>query len=341
MEFFKKIEIKKMEIDSSDFKKLFKYISGYKNKSKIEKTIIELSKNNRIIRNSINLHKLLEENIRNKIKIPKSITISGTGGDGKNTMNLTTSTAIIVSMLGIKTIKNNGRSYITNKGSYRFINKIFKNINKKKIEDIIKCYKKTKLLPFSFKQVIQRNFFGKSFSELRKKIGKVTIFNYSLSSLNIFKSKYFMLCTNSPIEIYRLSKIVKQNGSNYSTILSSYDEIDEPTLFKKIKIIKNKRKKSMEVVIDSKKIGFKEEKNNKYLYSKNIKESYRKFINTIDNKKKDIKVFKNIKLFICLILNLRFEKKINYVNDILENVIKTKFFKKKLEKYKEEFLWKE
>ncbi|MGX7458735.1 hypothetical protein [Candidatus Vidania fulgoroideorum] len=340
MEFFRKIKIKKSKISSSEFRKLFKYISRNKEKDKIKKLIIRLSEGNNLVRNSISLHKLLKSELKLKAKIVRSITISGTGGDNKNTINLTTSTAIILSMLGIKTIKNNGNSYITNKGSYKFINIVFKKISKRTIKNILGKYKKTKLLLFCFKQVASRNFFGKAFSKLRKEIRKVTIFNYSLSSFNTFKSKYFMLCVNNPIETNRISEIVKKNGSMYSAILSSYDKVDEPTLYKKIKVIRNRKKKSMELVIDIKKLGFKTEKNNRYLYSKNIKESYKKFINAIENKKEGEKIIENVILFICIIFNLRFEKKINYAIDIIRSIFKTRFLKKKLKQYKKKLLWK-
>ncbi|QSW38013.1 hypothetical protein JSR06_00200 [Candidatus Vidania fulgoroideae] len=336
MRFFRKIKINKFKIDVNDVKKLFRYINNYSNRKLVEEAVIRLSKNKNIIKNILSFHRFLRKELKRKIIIEESLTIAGTGGDGKNTVNLTTYVTIISSMLGINVIKNNGNSYITNKGSNEFINMLFKNIKEKELSNLLLIYRKIKLLLFCFKQVNKRNLFRKGFYELRRKIGKVTIFNYSLSSFNVFSSKHFILCVNTTKEINTLSKVVRRNGSSISMILSSYNEIDEPTLSGKIKLIKNRKGKEIEIVIDIRKLGFQTEKNNKYLYAKNTIDSYKKFNDVIRSKKRGFKIYENIVLFLCLIFNLIFEKKISFPINLLRNINKNSLLKKKLETIEKE-----
>ncbi|MGX7585876.1 hypothetical protein ACWNYH_00215 [Candidatus Vidania fulgoroideorum] len=327
MKFLKRFKINKSILKSSDFKKLFRYISTKKYFKDSREIIKGISERNKILKNSTRIHLFLNNLLKFNYILRNSISISGTGGDVKNTINLTTMACITLCVIGQKTIKNNGFSYNTNKGSYKFVSKLFgSNLLKNTLYSFNK-YKKTNIFLYSTANIINRNIFGENFKKIRRSFKGPTFFNYSLSSFNPFKSKYFVLGVNK-VNIAKIcSNVLKTNGSKYSIVISNYKEIDEPTLFGKLNIIKRIKNKKLEVIIDVGKIGFKKINSIDYILAKNIKESIKIFKESISSK--NSKIFENIILYMCLVLNVKYNKKISFPRLIIENIKNNGFVEKK------------
>ena len=129
------------------------------------------------------------KSIKKKAKIIKgfkhSFDTCGTGGDGAGTFNISTLTAIIVSCCGVRVAKHGNKAVSSKSGSADVLTELGVNIN---IDDktVIKCLKELNLC-FLFApnfHPILRNVV-----DIRKKIGKRTIFNILGPLLNPVECK--------------------------------------------------------------------------------------------------------------------------------------------------------
>ena len=115
--------------------------------------------------------------LRNKatqVNVPdETIDTCGTGGDGKNTLNISTAAALLLSSFGTKVAKHGNKSVSSKCGSADVLEKINININlgSKEVETSIKNYN------FGFMFAPGYHSAMKYVGPVRKKIGKRTIFN--------------------------------------------------------------------------------------------------------------------------------------------------------------------
>ena len=108
-----------------------------------------------------------------RVSVENCVDTCGTGGDGKNTLNISTASALLLSALGIKVAKHGNKAVSSKCGSGDVLEKLKIDIN---------------LEPSSIEKSIDKNCFGFMFAPnyhnamkyvgpIRKKIGKRTIFN--------------------------------------------------------------------------------------------------------------------------------------------------------------------
>ena len=97
----------------------------------------------------------------------------GTGGDGKNTLNISTAAALLLSSLGVKVAKHGNKSVSSKCGSADVLEKLGISISlgAKEVEQSIKNYN------FGFMFAPSYHLAMKFVGPVRKKIGKRTIFN--------------------------------------------------------------------------------------------------------------------------------------------------------------------
>ena len=110
----------------------------------------------------------------NKVKTdPNTIDTCGTGGDGQNSLNISTAAAIVLASMGIKVAKHGNKAVSSNCGSADVLEalKININLNANEVEENIK--------KFNFAFMFAPNFHKamKYVGPARKKMGKKTIFN--------------------------------------------------------------------------------------------------------------------------------------------------------------------
>ena len=109
-----------------------------------------------------------------KVNVPDdSIDTCGTGGDGKNTLNISTASALLLSSFGTKVAKHGNKSVSSKCGSADVLEKLNIDINlgPKQVENNIN----NKNFGFMFAQIYHSTM--KYVGPVRKKIGKRTIFN--------------------------------------------------------------------------------------------------------------------------------------------------------------------
>merc|ERR1711965_1271738 len=104
---------------------------------------------------------------------PNTIDTCGTGGDGQNSLNISTAAAIVLSSMGVKVAKHGNKAVSPNCGSADVLEALKININlmQNEAEDSIKN--------FNFAFMFAPNYHSamKHVGPARKKMGKKTIFN--------------------------------------------------------------------------------------------------------------------------------------------------------------------
>ena len=102
---------------------------------------------------------------------PDTIDTCGTGGDGQNSLNISTAAAIVLSSMGIKVAKHGNKAVSSNCGSADVLEALKININLKpnEVEESIK--------KFNFAFMFAPNYHSamKHVGPARKKMGKKTI----------------------------------------------------------------------------------------------------------------------------------------------------------------------
>ena len=187
--------------------------------------------------------------LRNKSKrvnVTNCIDTCGTGGDGMNTLNISTASAILLASLNVKVAKHGNKAVSSKCGSGDVLEALNININ---------------LEPNNVEQQINKNNFGFMFAPnyhsamrfvgpTRKKIGKRTIFNMigPLSSpalvdrqvVGVFDKKLLNIFANA---LFNLKL-------KFAWIVNSEDGLDEISPYAKTNIVQLKDGEISEIVID-------------------------------------------------------------------------------------------
>ena len=182
---------------------------------------------------------------------PDTIDTCGTGGDGQNSLNISTAAAVVLASMGVKVAKHGNKAVSSNCGSADVLEALKININLKpnEAEDSIK--------DFNFAFMFAPNYHSamRHVGPARKKMGKRTIFNLigPLSSpaqvkrqvVGVFDKKWMM----------PFAEALKENNVVHAYIVHSDDGMDEISPFAKTNIVELKDGKINEFIIDPKDLG--------------------------------------------------------------------------------------
>ena len=175
-----------------------------------------------------------------------AIDTCGTGGDGKNTLNISTASAILLSSLGIKVAKHGNKAVSSKCGSADVLEKLNVNINlePKEIEKNIN--------KFNFGFMFAPNYHSamKYVGPVRKKIGKRTIFNLigPLSSPAKVKRQVVGVFEKKLLKTF--AKALQSLNIKFAWIVNSEDGLDEISPYAKTNVIQIKDNIISEIIID-------------------------------------------------------------------------------------------
>ena len=169
-----------------------------------------------------------------KVNAPdNTIDTCGTGGDGKNTLNISTAAALLLSSFGVKVAKHGNKSVSSKCGSADVLEKLNIGIH---------------LNPKEVEASLNNNNFGFMFAPdyhsamryvgpVRKKIGKRTIFNLigPLSSPAKVKRQVVGVFDKKLLEIF--AKALKNLNLKKALIVNSQDGLDEISPYAKTNIV--------------------------------------------------------------------------------------------------------
>ena len=197
--------------------------------------------------------------LRNKSKrvnVKDCIDTCGTGGDGMNTLNISTASALLLSSMGIKVAKHGNKAVSSKCGSGDVLEALNININ---------------LEPNDIEEQISKNNFGFMFAPnyhsamrfvgpTRKKIGKRTIFNMigPLSSPALVDKQVVGVFDKKLLKIF--ANALNNLNIKFAWIVNSEDGLDEISPYAKTNIVQLKDKKITEIIIDPKELNINADK---------------------------------------------------------------------------------
>jgi len=215
--------------------------------------------------------------MRSKATVVKApvgtIDTCGTGGDGQNSLNISTAAAITLASMGLKVAKHGNRAVSSNCGSADVLSalKIKINLNPDEAKQSIEKVNFAFMFAPNYHQAM------KHVAGARKKIAKKTIFNLigPLSSpaqvkkqiVGVFNEKWMM----------PFAEALKENKVENAMIVHSEDGMDEISPFAKTKIVELKNNKINKFIIDPIELNI-TKKNKEELKGKNAEYNAQKII---------------------------------------------------------------
>ena len=192
--------------------------------------------------------------LRNKSKrvnVENCVDTCGTGGDGMNTLNISTASALLLASIGVKIAKHGNKAVSSKCGS----------------GDVLEALNiKIDLEPNDIETQINKNNFGFMFAPnyhsamrfvgpTRKKIGKRTIFNMigPLSNPALVKRQVVGVFDKKLIKIF--ANAFKNLDIKFAWIVNSEDGLDEISPYTKTNVIQLKDNKISEIIIDPKELN--------------------------------------------------------------------------------------
>ena len=192
--------------------------------------------------------------LRNKSKrvsVKNCIDTCGTGGDGMNTLNISTASALLLASMGVKVAKHGNKAVSSKCGSGDVLEALDIKINLEP-NDIVSQINKNN---FGFMFAPNYHSAMKFVGPTRKKIGKRTIFNMigPLSSPALVKRQVVGVFDKKLLKIF--ANALNSLDIKFAWIVNSEDGLDEISPYNKTNIIQLKDKEISEFVIDPKELN--------------------------------------------------------------------------------------
>ena len=181
-----------------------------------------------------------------RVKVKDCVDTCGTGGDGMNTLNISTASALLLASMGTKVAKHGNKAVSSKCGS----------------GDVLEALKiKINLEPIDIEKEINNNNFGFMFAPnyhsamrfvgpVRKKIGKRTIFNMigPLSNPALVDRQVVGVFDKKLLKIF--AEGLKNLNIKFAWIVNSEDGLDEISPYAKTNVTQLKNGEISEIIID-------------------------------------------------------------------------------------------
>ena len=191
-----------------------------------------------------------------RVNVQDCVDTCGTGGDGMNTLNISTASALLLASMDIKVAKHGNKAVSSKCGSGDVLEALNIKIN---------------LEPKDIEDQINKNNFGFMFAPnyhsamrfvgpTRKKIGKRTIFNMigPLSSPALVERQVVGVFDKKLLKIF--ANALKNLNIKFAWIVNSEDGLDEISPYAKTNVIQLKDNKISEITIDPKELNINADK---------------------------------------------------------------------------------
>ena len=168
------------------------------------------------------------------VKAPSgTVDTCGTGGDGQNSLNISTAAAIVLASIGIKVAKHGNKAVSSNCGSADVLEALKININLKPNE----AEQSIEKVNFAFLFAPNYHQAMKHVAGARKKIAKKTIFNLIGPLSNPAQVKKQVVGVFNEKWMMPFALALKENNVENAFIVHSEDGMDEISPFAKTKIV--------------------------------------------------------------------------------------------------------
>ena len=237
---------KKQDLSFEESKLAFNFLmNGEANESEIFDFLTLLSLKGEVSEEIAGGVYILREKSK-RVNVQNCVDTCGTGGDGMNSLNISTASALLLASMGIKVAKHGNKAVSSKCGSGDVLEalNIKINLEPKEIEDQINTNN------FGFMFAPNYHSAMKFVGPTRKKIGKRTIFNMigPLSSPALVERQVVGVFDK------KLSKIFANGLKNlkikFAWIVNSQDGLDEISPYAKTNVVQLKDNKITEIIID-------------------------------------------------------------------------------------------
>ena len=262
--------------------------------------------------------------LRNKSKrvnVNNCVDTCGTGGDGKNTLNISTASALLLASMGIKIAKHGNKAVSSKCGSGDVLEKLKIKINlePKEIENHISKYN------FGFMFAPNYHSAMKYVGPTRKKIGKRTIFNMigPLSSPALVKKQVVGVFDSKLLKVF--GNALKNLKIKFAWIVNSEDGLDEISPYAKTNIIQLKDNQISEIMIDPKELKI-NAKNFDNLLGDDSEFNSKKIVNIFQGEDNDFSKAVCLNAAAGLIVSNKHNKFIDAYQDSREHILSGKTY---------------
>jgi len=263
--------------------------------------------------------------LRNKSKrvnVENCVDTCGTGGDGMNTLNISTASALLLASMGVKVAKHGNKAVSSKCGS----------------GDVLEALNiKIDLEPNKIEDQINNNNFGFMFAPnyhsamrfvgpTRKKIGKRTIFNMigPLSNPALVKRQVVGVFDKKLLRIF--ANALNNLDIKFAWIVNSEDGLDEISPYSKTNVIQLKDKVISEIIIDPKELNVNADKFDN-LVGDDAKFNADKMINIFKGEDNDFSKAVCLNAAAGLIVNETHQRFADAYNNAREHILSNKVIK--------------
>ena len=186
-----------------------------------------------------------------RVNVESCVDTCGTGGDGKNTLNISTASALVLASMGVKVAKHGNKAVSSKCGSGDVLEALNIKINQE---------------PNEIEEQINNNNFGFMFAPnyhsamkyvgpTRKKIGKRTIFNMigPLSNPALVEHQVVGVYDKKLLSIF--ANALKNLNLKFAWIVNSEDGLDEISPYSKTNVVQLKNNEISNLKIDPKELN--------------------------------------------------------------------------------------
>ena len=176
----------------------------------------------------------------------EALDMCGTGGDGKHTLNISTTASLVLASLGVKVAKHGNKGLTSKCGSADVLEKLGIDILKQ---------------PEEVKKDIENNNFGfmfapiyhqamKNVANVRKQLKQRTIFNLLGPLCNPASVNYQCVGIFSKDLLTIYAETLKKLGTKKALVFHSHDGLDEISIFEKTDVVEISPSGTKKILID-------------------------------------------------------------------------------------------
>ena len=257
-----------------------------------------------------------------RVNIDDCVDTCGTGGDGMNTLNISTASALLLASMDIKVAKHGNKAVSSKCGS----------------GDVLEALNiKIDLEPKDVEKQINKNNFGFMFAPnyhsamrfvgpTRKKIGKRTIFNMigPLSSPALVKKQVIGVFDKKLLKVF--ANALNNLDIKFAWIVNSEDGLDEISPYAKTNVVQLKDNKISEIIIDPYELNIKADKFEN-LVGDNARFNAEKMINIFNGEDNDFSKAVCLNSAAGLIVNESYKNFEDAYNNAREHILSGKTIK--------------
>ncbi len=263
--------------------------------------------------------------LRNKSKrvnVEDCVDTCGTGGDGMNTLNISTASALLLASMGVKVAKHGNKAVSSKCGSGDVLEALNIKINLESKDIEAQINKNNFGFMFAPNYHSAMRFVGPT----RKKIGKRTIFNMigPLSSPALVKRQVVGVFDKKLLNIF--ANALNNLDIKFAWIVNSEDGLDEISPYAKTNVVQLKDNKISEVVIDPTKLNVNADKFEN-LVGDDAKFNAEKMINIFKGEDNDFSKAVCLNAAAGLIVNETHQNFADAYNNAREHILSNKVIK--------------